>query len=461
MILLTIVATLALQDFFAKKPNSLRTPQQNRIGISLLVFAGVIFRSEIALLLFVQLGYLLVQFRIPLRTVIYTGLTSFVLAQAISIPIDSYLWQRLVWPELSAFLFNVVQGKSGEWGTSPYGYYFGSLLPKLLVNPLILILLIPLSYIIPAIKFPSRDLVTPSILFIAIYSFQPHKEARFIIYVVPALTAAASLSASYIWTRRSKSILYRLGSLLITGSIVASFAASTIMLLISCLNYPGGEALSQLHHLLGKDPSLTSSNREQHRPIRVHMDVLSCMTGVTRFQQYPSFDAAHFPEIAGRKTEVIYDKTEDSDELLQQSWWDQFDFALMEEPGKAIGPWEVIGSVYSYAGLEFLRPGVRSLSSTEKLYGAYNSTKEGEGVLGSEEVVEKVKEMKDWRADYEEATTFLEVKERVLRGGLSLSKAEIVWCVRDAVRLLTGGWWIGPRLEPKIRILTRGEVILP
>jgi alpha-1,6-mannosyltransferase len=47
-----------------------------------------------------------------------------------------------------------------------------------------------------------------------------------------------------------------------------------------------------------------------------------------------------------------------------------------------------------------------------------------------------------------------------LRGGLSLSKAEIVWCVRDAVRLLTGGWWIGPRLEPKIRILTRGEVIL-
>jgi alpha-1,6-mannosyltransferase len=461
MILLTILATLALQDFFAKKPNSLRTPQQNRIGISLLVFAGVIFRSEIALLLFVQLGYLLVQFRIPLRTVIYTGLTSFVLAQAISIPIDSYLWQRPVWPELSAFLFNVVQGKSEEWGTSPYGYYFGSLLPKLLVNPLILILLIPLSYIIPAIKFPSRDLVTPSILFIAIYSFQPHKEARFIIYVVPALTAAASLSASYTWTRRSKSILYRLGSLLIAGSIIASFAASTIMLLVSCLNYPGGEALSQLHHLLNKDLSLTSSNREQHRPVRIHMDVLSCMTGVTRFQQYPSFDAAYFPKIAGRKTEIIYDKTEDSDELLQPSWWDQFDFALMEEPGKAIGPWEVIGTVYSYAGLEFLRPGVRSLSSTEKLYGAYNSTKEGEEVLGSEEVVEKVKKMKDWRTDYEEATTFQEIKERILRGGLSLSKAEIVWCVRDAVRLLTGGWWIGPRLEPKIRILTRGEVILP
>jgi len=33
--------------------------------------------------------------------------------------------------------------------------------------------------------------------------------------------------------------------------------------------------------------------------------------------------------------------------------------------------------------------------------------------------------------------------------------------VRDAVRGVTGGWWIGPRMEPKVRILKRVKEPLP
>jgi len=90
--------------------------------------------------------------------------------------------------------------------------YFSSFLPKLLLNPLALPLVAAALYI-PATSRAARALAIPQLAFIALYSLQPHKEARFIIYTVPPLTAAAALAASYIWTRRARTLLYRLGSL--------------------------------------------------------------------------------------------------------------------------------------------------------------------------------------------------------------------------------------------------------
>jgi alpha-1,6-mannosyltransferase len=431
-----------------------------------LVLAGVIFRSEIALLLFTQLAFLLVQSRVSLQSIIPTGLISALVALAISIPVDSYFWQRPIWPELAGFYYNAIQGKSADWGTSPYIYYFSSLLPRLLLNPLILIALIPLSLIIPATRFQSRDLVIPSVLFIAIYSLQPHKESRFIIYVVPALTAAASLSASYIWTRRSKSIFYSFGALFLAASITSSFAGSTAMLLISSLNYPGGEALSRLHNFLAQDPSSIPTINGTGL-VQIHMDVLSCMTGITRFQQYPSFglnsenslalDRGQLPEIAGIRTHLVYDKTEEGDELLDPQWWSNFDFALMEDPGKAIGAWEVISTVYAYAGIEVLRPGQRGVGETlETTYEANNLTKE---TPDSAEVRSRVEELKGTNLLPEEIRSLNELKNKFLKG--ELSRYEIYLLVKGEVRLFTGGWWVGPRMVPRISILRRNKDALP
>ena len=189
------------------------------------------------------------------------------------------------------------------------------------------------------------------------------------------------------------------------------------------------------------------------------MDVLSCMTGVTRFIQYSSdvSSADELPTIAGRPTLIKYDKTEDDEQLLNPAFWEQFDYALMEEPGKAIGKWEVVGVVYAYAGLEILRPGDRSsVSNVERLYAANNSTKEA----GGEEVVfdsEDVKEAMDKRADVgvagKESRSLADIKARLVFG--EINRFRIVGLLRDTVRLVTGGWWVGPRMEPAIRILKR------
>lgn len=423
------------------------------MGIFLFVFAGVVFRSEIALLLFTQLLVLLVQGKTSLRTCIPAGIWSAVISLAISVPIDSFFWQKPIWPELAGFYYNAIQGKSADWGTSPLTFYFTNSLPRLLLNPLIF-LLIPVALVLPSTRHAARDLVIPCLLFITIYSLQPHKESRFIIYVVPPLTAAASLSASYIWTRRSKSLLYTLGSLLLVASIAGSFLASTTMLLISSLNYPGGDALNQLHDIIKHHPSPADLT---NHTINVHMDVLSCMTGVTRFLQNNH---------VAPPTHLTYDKTENDTQLLDPAFWSQFDYALMEEPGKAIGKWEVVRTVFAYAGIEVLRPGDGSSFSEnlEKIYAANNLTKSAEDgqevVLDSNEVIEEFesleaeKEHVAW--DEERASEIREMED--LRAKLLLEEIGSFGTfrlVRDMVRTVTGGYWIGPRMEPRIRILRR------
>ncbi|GKT54816.1 alg9-like mannosyltransferase [Colletotrichum tofieldiae] len=375
---LTTLASANLLPSPSPSPKS--RPARLRVALSLLVFAAAIFRSEVALLLATTGLYLLLTHQTTIPRLVRPFLISFAVAIAVSVPLDSYFWQKPLWPELWGFYYNAVLGSSSNWGVSPWHYYFSSALPRLLVNPLTFLVLIPLALSHPATSRPAAGLVVPPLLFVAIYSLQPHKEARFVFYAVPPLTAAAAQGANLIFARRSKSPLYALASAALVLSVLASLAASTGMLLLSSLNYPGGDALRQLHALVASDRSGGGASVTS-----VHTDVLSCMTG-----------------------------TEDKAVLADPAFWSRFDYVLAEDPASVRGgQWETVGVVQGYAGVEILRPGSKARS------GDGGDEEEGEGnVLGRGLVVQRV---------------------------------------RDLVRRLTGGWWVGPRMEPRIRILKRSK----
>jgi alpha-1,6-mannosyltransferase len=273
-----------------------------------------------------------------------------------------------------------------------------------LLNPLCFPL-IGLALFQPGTSRRVQDLIIPSLAFIAIYSIQPHKETRFIFYTVPSLTAAAAVGASFISSRRSKSFLYGLATAILSLSVIATFASSTLMLLLSSLNYPGGDALSQLY-------TITSSHTTSSPPqLFIHADVLTCMTGLTLFGQNPQgLPLVLNPTPSSSSSPILFiDKTESSEELYHSYFWSQFDYVLMEDPSLVLGTWDTIGQIHSYDGIEILRPG-QTATITE------TSLEEG-------------------------------MKNDFLGHGATIAT------VRNFVRKYTGGWWIGPRMSPRIHIM--------
>ncbi|GAW16096.1 hypothetical protein ANO14919_055190 [Xylariales sp. No.14919] len=367
-----------------------------KLAIAFLTMATAIFRSELAILMVTVTLYGLIVHRIPITQIIVPFLAFFALALFISVPIDSYFWQKPLWPELWGFYYNAVLGSSSEWGVSPWHYYFTSALPRIMQNPLSLIALIPFALWNPGTAERARSLVVPSVLFVAIYSIQPHKEARFIFYVAPPLTAAAALSADYISSRRSKSFLFGAATFVVGIVVLPCFVISTSMLIFSSLNYPGGEALSELKSLVTSSPSLDIQTAA------VHTDVRACMTGVTLFGQHPDWPGESYDVMT-----FTWDKTEDDNTLQNPLFWEKFDYALTENTGAPLGLWEVVGVVEGFAGIEVLKPG----STT--------------------------------RDDVESGT------------GRVLGRGALVRRTRDFVRKLSGGWWAGPRMEPAVYIMRK------
>ena len=191
------------------------------------------------------------------------------------------------------------------------------------------LLCIPLALATKATQKTSQDILTPHIAFIGIYSLLPHKEWRFIIYSIPAFTAVASAGASWIWTRRSKTLLYQVLSLVLIQTTLMSFIASFGLLYVSSLNYPGGAALQRLHALDGTPAK------------SVYLSNLACQSGVTRFlQTQPTW---------------LYDKTEDKDQLLNPLFWQKFDYVLAEDPKRVIGSWKTLDTIHGFAGIS-IRP---------------------------------------------------------------------------------------------------------
>lgn len=378
-------------------------------ALLLLVVSAAVFRSETAIILGSTSLLLLLRDRASLARLVplLAGLS--LGALFLTVPIDSYFWQKLpLWPELAGFYYNAVLGASSDWGTSPWHYYFLSALPRLLLNPLALPL-VAFALAQPATARSAADLVLPNLLFVAIYSAQPHKEARFIFYVVPALTAAAALGANYIFAHRTKTLAYGLVALALPLSILAACAGSAGMLLLSSLNYPGGDAVAQLFRLTqGLAPPAPQT-------VAVHADVLTCMTGLTLFGQNPhGLPLAHgapspLPDGVAPPL-LLFDKTEDEAAMAAADFWTRFDYVLAEDPGQITsGQWRTVGVVQGYDGVEVLRPGAVAVGDSDK----------------------------DVEAN----------APPVLGRGLT------VRTIRNFVRSLTGGWYAGPRMSPRIHIL--------
>lgn len=256
------------------------------------------------------------------------GISAGTFALAISVPLDTHMWGRpfqfwnplnpnsvkgFAWPELEAILFNVVEGKSSEWGVSSWHAYITQHIAKLISIPCILLLLggIAMSFR-PNSNTEPKPLKALVVIVshIAIMSCLGHKETRFITYLTPLLNLYAAKKAAYDWQSIGESRHYRiLNRIFVAEMIFGTVLLTGMSLYASAGNYPGGEALKTLHNLLPDQNSTV-----------VHIDVLPAMTGVSLFQsinlaQRPStgaFGLTALPSVfAGNTNAWVYDKTED------------------------------------------------------------------------------------------------------------------------------------------------------
>jgi alpha-1,6-mannosyltransferase len=382
----------------------------------LITVAGIIFRSELAVFLAMNTFFLLATNRVRIISdIVPAGIVGLLVGLSTTVLIDSYFWQQFpLWPEFAAFRFNVLAGQSAEWGTSPWYFYFVDALPRLLMNPLIWLVGIPASLWASATRRASVSLLLPSLAFMGLYSVLPHKEWRFIIYVVPALTASAAQGAAYIWTRRAKSTVYRILALALAASTLASFLVSTLIYLpASAANYPGAHALQSVHR---------HADGTQSR-IVLHMGNLACQTGVTRFLQLDPDDSV------ATTTTWIYDKTENETLKATPQFWSTIDYALVEDVSEipqssetentTKGKWQTIDTINSFTGFRILRAGDIAQGQLEA-----NIIRAVAGDAG--------------------VALFEKVRDGVVR------------------RFVTRGIWVEFRMEPRIRVVRnlKGDTLL-
>ncbi|CAI5757541.1 unnamed protein product [Candida verbasci] len=236
-------------------------------GLTWLAFTGIIFRLEVGVFATIY-AVLLMLYTEPPVIIIYL-IAGTIIGGLFSVVVDSFYWQKLLIPELHSFIFNIVEGKSVEWGTEPYLRYFNKYLIQLFRPPIILALCPP-GLVNCSNRL--RLLFISSIIYILVMSFQPHKEWRFIIYVVPIFTLTAATGLLNIAKKWNESLSNKLLLLIVLGIIGGTSVLSLFMGYVSSFNYPGGEALQFLNSYVNE-----SAN--------VHLDVASCMTGITRFGQ--------------------------------------------------------------------------------------------------------------------------------------------------------------------------------
>lgn len=103
------------------------------ISITVLAFAGLVVRCD-TILIVIPMGILMVFVeRIRIVKAVAVSVVASLSSIAASLAIDSWFWGRWCWPEMEVLLFNTIQNRSGDWGVSPWHWYFTSALPRSLL----------------------------------------------------------------------------------------------------------------------------------------------------------------------------------------------------------------------------------------------------------------------------------------------------------------------------------------
>ncbi|GFN79851.1 mannosyltransferase [Plakobranchus ocellatus] len=245
----------------------------------LIMFLGLIAFKELAV---GRVGPLRFAFTTIIAGICLLGLT---------VLVDSYFWRRWLWPEGEVMWFNTVLNKSSEWGvsfifsrfcsielaitvkinldqTSPFLWYFYSVLPRALGATLVLV---PIGvYLMRHVTV----LLWPALGYVLLFSLLPHKELRFIIYTFPVFNTVAACALAMLWQNKEKSFLRKLLALGSSCLILGNVVITSGFLVVAHNNYPGGAAIKELHRL-----------EADAKDVHVHIDVFTAQTGVTRFGQ--------------------------------------------------------------------------------------------------------------------------------------------------------------------------------
>jgi alpha-1,6-mannosyltransferase len=300
-----------------------------------------------------------------LGIVLVSGILGTLLAVACTVGVDTFFWQRLVWPEAEVAFFNTVLNKSSEWGTSPWYWYVVKALPKAMLGSLVFLPLGLLLHPVQEFKWLSLDtknvkLIVPVAVFIALYSVLPHKELRFILPAIPILNYVAASGLQKLLFRgggpskqksrsksKSKNSVWKacISGLARAAAIVllvCSAAGVVLFLTVSAANYPGGQAFAQFHTQLA---TLSSQPHWQGEEVTVHLCNLAATSGVTRFGELDEPTAFNFT-VTYSKQEGLTDA-----ELTEKG----FDFLITEASSvKGYVPFTSTMSGYQIPGYDSL-----------------------------------------------------------------------------------------------------------
>ena len=248
---------------------------------------SAVFRSDV-LVLIAPLSLISVfwEKHISLQRGMVVGALSLFSSLAVTVPLDSYLWGRLLWPEGNVFLYNTFQNESQKWGVLPFHWYFTTAIPKALLCqvPILLVAVVKSHF--------GRSAVFAVVSFLTCYSFLPHKELRFVMIVFPSLMCPAAYWCGTLRGKYSKIIVFIL--LLQSGY---SWTAT----MVSRENYPGAAALNFVHSISGCSP--------QSNQVNVFVDDFAAMTGVSRFLKRRSSAKCHWQYV---KDPLLFNRSADT-----------------------------------------------------------------------------------------------------------------------------------------------------